>query len=132
MSECARNSDRWLIAIAAAFLICAALATLAAVFRTHTRTLLDRSNAATFAFLFFSSPAVLQVLRAWDNRRVKNIKLFSHALVALAVLSLPASLGVPTAALLHATAATREAATPTAALPPPPGTTTATSPTTST
>ena len=107
-------ADRWLIAIAAAFLICAALATSAAVFRTHARTLLDRSNAATFAFLFFASPAVFQVLRAWDNRRVKTSKLLSHALVALAVLSLPASLGVPTAALLHATQATTEATAPAA------------------
>ena len=108
-------ADRWLIAIAGAFLVCAALATLAAVFRSNTESLLDRSNAVTFAFLFFTSPAVLQVLRAWDNRRIKTNKLMSHALVALAVLSLPASLGVPTAALLHATQAS--AGTPAPAAP---------------
>jgi hypothetical protein len=105
-------ADGWLIAIAAALLLCAALATSAAVFKAHARTLLDRSNVATIAFLFFASPAVLQVLRAWDNRRVKTIKPLGHTLVALAVLSLPASLGVPTAALLHATEATTEATAP--------------------
>lgn len=94
--------DRWMLAVGVAFLLCVALASASIMAPTHAQTVVDRYNAIALAFLFFAAPSVLQVLRAWENRRAKKMRTLSHAMVALAIISLPASMGVPTAALLHA------------------------------
>ena len=96
--------DRWLLAIALSMLICAGLALTAEVFQARTQTLLDQSEALVLNLLLFATPAVLQVLRAFFRRRVKSGRGLSHALLALAILSLPASMAVATAALLQSTA----------------------------
>ncbi|HWE47411.1 MAG TPA: hypothetical protein VG407_15415 [Caulobacteraceae bacterium] len=106
------GSDPWLIAIGVSFLICAGLAGLTYAYHAGAKNLAGAYGGVTFAFLLFAAPAVLQVLRAWANVHAKKVKVLSHALVALAVLSLPASMAIPTAALLQSTvqAATASAA----------------------
>ena len=96
--------DRWLIAIAAAFLICASLGGVTAFFNANAQALLDRSEAVALSFLLFAAPAVLQVLRAWSNAHRHKAGVQSHALVALAILSLPASMAIPTATLMQSRA----------------------------
>jgi hypothetical protein len=96
-------SDPWLIAVGVSFLICAGLGVLTALYHASARNLADAYESVTFAFLLFAAPAVLQVLRAWANVHAKKVRVLSHALVALAILSLPASMAVPTAALLQST-----------------------------
>jgi hypothetical protein len=103
-------SDRWLIAIALSMVICAGLALAAELFKARTQDLLAQSTVLVLNMLFFAAPAVLQVLRAFFRRHVKEARGLSHALLALAIISLPASMGVATAALLQSTAAA--AATP--------------------
>jgi hypothetical protein len=98
-------ADRWLIAIAVAFLLCGAMGLATGVFHATAQGLFDTYEGVALSFLFFAAPAVLQVLRAWKNTHAKKVKALSHALVALAVLSLPASMAIPTAALLQLTAA---------------------------
>jgi hypothetical protein len=88
-----------------------------AVFNAKALALFNRSDAVALTFLFFAAPAVLQVLRAWANKHAKRSMVLSHGLVALAVLSLPASMAIPTAALLLPDALKNPAA---AAAPPSP------------
>lgn len=97
--------DGWLVAIALSILVCAGLSAATGLYNNRAHTLLDESASVTLSFLFFATPGVLQVLRAWRNKRAEKTKVTSHLLVALAVLSLPASMAVPTAALLQSTAA---------------------------
>jgi hypothetical protein len=97
-------ADRWLVAIAVSFLVCLGLSLATGLFNARAHTLLDDYESVTLSFLFFAAPAVLQVLRAWMNSRTKKARVLSHLLVALAILSLPASMAVPTAALLQSTA----------------------------
>ncbi len=97
-------SDPWLVAIGVSFLICAGLAAAGTAFNAGAKSLAASYESVTLAFLLFAAPAVLQVLRAWANVHAKQVKVLSHALVALAVLSLPASMAAPTAALLQSTA----------------------------
>ena len=96
--------DRWLIGIALAILACVGLAA-AGDLSVRARDMAASSEAVAFSFLLFATPALLQVLRAFAHRRTRTISLFSRLLVALAVLSLPASMAIPTAAVLQATAA---------------------------
>jgi len=96
--------DRWLVAIAVAILCCIGFGA-AGVFSQSARDLAASSEAVALSFLLFATPALLQVLRAFAHRRARTISLFSQALVVLAVLSLPASMAIPTAAVLQATAA---------------------------
>jgi hypothetical protein len=93
--------DRWLVAIAVSMLLCAGLALGTDLFTAKAHSLLDQSEGVTLSFLFFAAPSVLQVARAWFNSRAKQARGLSHALVALAVLSLPAAMAIPTAALLQ-------------------------------
>lgn len=104
------NADGWLLAIAAAFLVCAALGGVGAIFNARALSLLDRSNAVALTFVVFALPAVLQVMRAWANKHAKKSVVLSHSLVALAILSLPASMAIPTAALLQSQMLTQPAA----------------------
>ena len=97
--------DHWLVAIALSALACAGLAVAAGPYADRAHRMLDNSEAVTLAFLLFAAPAVLQVLRAWSNARAKRAKVLSQALVLLAIMSLLASMAIPTAALLQATAA---------------------------
>ncbi len=110
--------DPWLAAIGAAFLVCAGLSAAGALFNQSAKDIAAAYESVTFAFLLFAAPAVLQVLRAWANVHAKKVKALSHALVALAILSLPASMAIPTAALLQSTepAAAAPADNPAAAL----------------
>jgi hypothetical protein len=103
-------ADRWLIAIAVSALACIGLGVVMAVWSDRAHRMLDASGAVTLTFLLFAAPAVLQVLRAWRSRHAKRVKLLSHALVLLAILSLPASMAIPTAALMQATALASAAA----------------------
>ena len=96
--------DRWLIAIGVAALVCIGLGAGMAVYSDRAHRMLDASGAVTFSFLLFAAPAVLQVLRAWRNKHAKRVKVLSHGLLLLAILSLPASMAIPTAALMRATA----------------------------
>jgi hypothetical protein len=102
--------DPWLLTMAVSFAICAGLGVVGAVYNKGAQNLASGYESVTLAFLFFAAPAVLQVLRAWANVHAKQVKVLSHALVAIAILSLPASMAVPTAALLQSTA--RPAAAP--------------------
>jgi len=97
-------TDRWLVAIAVAMLLCAGLALGTGLFNAKAHNLLDRSEGVTLSFLFFALPSVLQVARAWFNSRARQARTLSHVLVALAVLSLPAAMAIPTSALLQAQA----------------------------
>jgi hypothetical protein len=96
--------DRWLVAIAVAILLCIGFG-VAGVFSQSARDLAASSEAVALSFLLFATPALLQVLRAFAHRRARTISLFSQVLVVLAVISLPASMAIPTAAVLQATAA---------------------------
>jgi hypothetical protein len=100
--------DGWLLGIAASMLVCAALALAAALDNNRAQDMLNRSAAPLLSLLFFALPAVFQVVRAWANRHAKTARTMSPVLVALAIVSLPASMAVATAALLQS------AATPTA------------------
>ena len=104
-----RTPDPWLIGIAVVTLVCAGLAGAMAVWSDRAQHLLNASAAVSFSFLFFALPAVLQVLRAWASHGGRAL---NHALVALAVLSLPASMAIPTAALMQASAAAAASPTP--------------------
>ncbi len=99
-----RHADRWLVAIAVSMLLCATLAAATGAFNARAHTLVSQSEAVTLSFLFFALPSVLQVARAWFNSRARQAAALSHVLVALAVLSLPAAMAIPTAALLQAQA----------------------------
>jgi len=94
--------DRWLIAIALSILICVGLGVAGDVSQ-RARNMASSTEAVALSFLLFATPALLQVLRAFTHRRLRIISLFSRVLVALAVLSLPASMAIPTAAVLQAT-----------------------------
>lgn len=96
--------DRWLIAIAVAFLVCLGLGGVTAAFNLDVRRLMDRSEFVALSFVLFAAPSVLQVIRAWANEHAKQVAALSHGLVALAVISLPASMAIPTAALMQSTA----------------------------
>ena len=96
--------DGWLLGIAVSMLVCAALALAAALDNNRAQDILNRSAAPLLSLLFFALPAVLQVLRAWANNHAKTSRALSHVLVALAIVSLPASMAVATAALLQSTA----------------------------
>jgi hypothetical protein len=98
------RADRWLVAITVAILFCIGFG-VAGVLSQQARDLANSSEAVALSFLLFATPAVLQVLRAFAHRRMKTISLFSQVLVVLAVISLPASMAIPTAAVLQATAA---------------------------
>jgi hypothetical protein len=98
------HADRWLIAIAVAILVCLGFG-LVGVLSQSARDLANSSEAVALSFLLFATPALLQVLRAFAHRRARTISLFSQVLVVLAVISLPASMAIPTAAVLQATAA---------------------------
>jgi hypothetical protein len=106
------EADPWLIAIAGVVLVCAGLVVGMAAFADRAQRLLHASAAVTFAFLFFALPAVLQVLRAWGRHHAHRPQVLSHLLVALAVLSLPASMAFPTAALMQATQGPAPASAP--------------------
>ncbi len=108
--------DPWLIAIGFSFMVCALLAALTARYNSSARNLADTYESVTFAFLLFAAPAVLQVLRAWANVHAKKVMVLSHALVALAILSLPASMAIPTAALLQSTTQVAPANNPAASV----------------
>lgn len=99
------DADPWLLAIAAAFLFCGALGVGMAIYSVRAHSLVQNTEAVSLAFVLFAIPAVLQVLRAWRGKHARQAKAFSHGLVALAILSLPASMAIPTAALLQATVA---------------------------
>jgi len=96
--------DRWLVAIAVAILFCIGFG-VAGVLSESARNLASSSEAVALSFLLFATPALLQVLRGFAHRRARSISLFSQVLVVLAVISLPASMAIPTAAVLQATAA---------------------------
>ncbi|HEY3813057.1 MAG TPA: hypothetical protein VGL66_07505 [Caulobacteraceae bacterium] len=108
--------DPWLLAIAFAFMVCALLGALTIRYHSNARDIADAYASVTFAFLLFAAPAMLQVLRAWANVHAKKVAVLSHALVALAVLSLPASMAIPTAALLQSTVQVAPANNPAAAI----------------
>jgi hypothetical protein len=108
--------DPWLIAIAFSFMLCAVLGALTVRYHSSARNIADAYASVTFAFLLFAAPAVMQVLRAWANVHAKKVMVLSHALVALAILSLPASMAIPTAALLQSTEATAPANNPAASI----------------
>ena len=97
--------DGWLLGIAVSMLVCAALALAAALDNNRAQDILNRSAAPLLSLLFFALPAVLQVVRAWANKHARSARAMSHVLVALAIVSLPASMAVATAALLQSTAA---------------------------
>jgi hypothetical protein len=94
--------DRWLVAMALAFLACAGLALATGVFNARAHSLVDRYEVVILSFLFFAAPPALQVARAWFNTRRQQARGLSHALSALAILALPASMAIPTAALMQA------------------------------
>lgn len=96
------DADPWLLAIAAAILACVALGAGMALFSARAHSLVQDTEAVSLAFLLFAVPAVLQVLRAWRGKHRREVKALSGGLVALAILSLPASMAIPTAALLQA------------------------------
>ena len=96
--------DRWLVGIAVAILFCVAFGG-AGVLSQQARDLASSSEAVALSFLLFATPALLQVLRAFAHRRTRTVSLFSQVLVVLAVISLPASMAIPTAAVLQATSA---------------------------
>ncbi len=100
------QADGWLVGIALSILLCAGLGVATGLFTDRARSLMNSSEAVVLTFLFFAAPAVFQVLRAWTIGRTRKGGRWSHALVALAILSLPASMAIPTAALLQATAST--------------------------
>ena len=104
--------DAWLVAIGASTLVCAGLAAAVAAYSDRTQHLLNASAALTFAFLFFALPSVFQVLRAWSSQHGHKAQVLSHPLVLLAILSLPASMAIPTAALLRTTQAVQPRAAP--------------------
>ncbi|HEY5412631.1 MAG TPA: hypothetical protein VIJ94_18075, partial [Caulobacteraceae bacterium] len=104
--------DPWLVAIGLSTLVCAGLAAAVAVYSDRSQHLLNASAALTFTFLFFALPAVFQVLRAWSSQHGHKARVLSHPLVLLAILSLPASMAIPTAALLRTTQAVQPQAAP--------------------
>ena len=99
------SSDPWLAVIGVAFLLCGALGVASGVFNDTARSLVHDREMVVLSFLFFAAPAVLQVLRAWSATHAKKVRVLSHTMVALAILSLPASMAIPTAALMQAHAA---------------------------
>ncbi len=107
-----KSVDPWLVAIGLSTLLCAALVAAVAIYSDRTQRLLNASAALTFAFLFFALPAVFQVLRAWSSQHGHKAQVLSHPLVLLAILSLPASMAIPTAALMRATQAVQPMAAP--------------------
>jgi len=104
--------DPWLAAIGLTTLLCAGLVAGVMVYSDRSQRLLNASAALTFAFLFFALPAVFQVLRAWSSQHRRKARVLSHPLVLLAILSLPASMAIPTAALMRATEAAQPGAAP--------------------
>jgi hypothetical protein len=106
------GADLWLVLIGAAALVCGGLGWVMAAHTDRAERLLNASAAATFAFLFFATPAVLQVMRAWANGHREKITARGRLMVLLAVLSLPASMAIPTAALMRAAAAAGPDAAP--------------------
>jgi hypothetical protein len=88
--------DRWLVAIVVSVLLCIGFG-VAGLMSQKARDLASSSEAVALSFLLFATPALLQVLRAFAHRRAKTISAFSQMLVVLAVLSLPASMAIPTA-----------------------------------
>ena len=104
--------DPWLFAIGLITLVCIALVAAVSIYSDRTQRLLNASAALTFAFLFFALPAVLQVLRAWSSQHGHKAQVLSHPLVLLAILSLPASMAIPTAALMRTTQAAQASAAP--------------------
>ena len=76
-------NDPWLTAIGITFLICAGLAAAGTAFNANAKSLAASYESVTLAFLLFAAPAVLQVMRAWANVHAKQVKVLSHALVAL-------------------------------------------------
>ncbi|MBS0296473.1 MAG: hypothetical protein JSR45_09185 [Proteobacteria bacterium] len=94
--------DPWLVVIAVAFLLCAGLGVVSGVFNDTAQSLVHDRELVVLSFLFFAAPAVLQVMRAWSASHTKKVVVLSHAMVALAILSLPASMAIPTAALMQA------------------------------
>jgi hypothetical protein len=104
--------DGWLVAIALAAMACIGLGAVIALYSDRAHRMLDASAAATLAFLLFATPAVLQVLRAFSLAHSRPARTASRALVLLAILSLPASMAIPTAALLQAGAAGAQANAP--------------------
>ena len=96
-------ADPWLTAIGVTTLACVALGGGVALYSDRTQRLLNASAALTIALLFFALPAVFQVLRAWSSQHGHKARVLSHPLVLLAILSLPASMAIPTAALMRAT-----------------------------
>ena len=102
--------DRWLIAIAVSILLCTGLWLGTGLFNAKAHTLLDRYDLVALSFLFFAAPSGLQIARAWFNSRHREAGGLNHALVALAILALPASMAIPTAALMEAVAAPQDQA----------------------
>ncbi len=107
-----RSVDPWLVAIGLVMLLCAALVAAVTVYSDRTQRLLNASAALSFAFLFFALPAVLQVLRAWSSQHGHKAQVLSHPLVLLAILSLPASMAIPTAELMRTTQAVQPLVAP--------------------
>ena len=106
------RADPWLTAIGLITLLCVALVVAVEVYSDRTQKLLNASAFLTIAFLFFALPAVFQVLRAWSSQHGHKALVLSHPLVLLAILSLPASMAIPTAALMRATRVVAPAAAP--------------------
>jgi hypothetical protein len=105
-------ADPWLTAIGLTSLSCVALGAAVAIYSDRTQRLLNASAALTIALLFFALPAVFQVLRAWSSQHGHKARVLSQPLVLLAILSLPASMAIPTAALMRATNAVQPIAAP--------------------
>ena len=105
-------ADPWLTAIGVMTLSCLALGGAVALYSDRTQRLLNASAALTIALLFFALPAVFQVLRAWSSQHGHKARVLSHPLVLLAILSLPASMAVPTAALMRASDAVQPISAP--------------------
>ena len=102
--------DRWLIAIAVSILLCTGMWLGTGLFNAKAHKLLDRYDLVALSFLFFAAPSGLQIARAWFNSRHRDARGLNHALVALAILALPASMAIPTAALMEAVATPPQAA----------------------
>ena len=100
-----RSVDPWLVAIGLITLVCAGMVVVVTIYSDRTQRLLNTSAALTIAFLFFALPAVLQVFRAWSSQHGHKAQVLSHPLVLLAILSLPASMAIPTAELMRTTQA---------------------------
>lgn len=108
----AEAADPWLTATGLITLLCVALVFAVTIYSDRTQRLLNASAFLTFAFLFFALPAVFQVLRAWSSQHGHKALVLSHPLVLLAILSLPASMAIPTAALMRATRVAAPVAAP--------------------